>query len=36
MKENATYQEELPDYEEEEESATDHVASKGATDTIKK
>jgi len=35
MKENATYQEELPDYEEE-GTAPDHVASKGAADTIKK
>lgn len=36
MRENATYQAELPDYEEEEGAAPDHVASKGATDTFKK
>lgn len=34
-KDNATYQEELPDYEEE-ETAPNHFASKGATDEVKK
>jgi len=36
MRENATYQAELPNYEEEEGTAPDHVASKGAADTFKK
>lgn len=36
MRENATYQAELPNYEEEEGTAPDHVASKSAADTFKK
>ncbi|XP_059069799.1 DEAD-box ATP-dependent RNA helicase 15 isoform X1 [Cryptomeria japonica] len=36
MKENDTYQEELLDYEEDEETAPDLVASKAAAETVKK